>query len=169
MCPGWTKIFGAGEGIRTLDPDLGKVVLYPGATPPASERRAAARVVPQAVCMAPARNLEPVCISICGHALRSISKSLLNNHTYWARWHILLTAGSAFREAVSPPLAFFSGSTSTFSPLSKFVEIIRPRLHHQDTLRPIPCTVGVGPAHSARLLVRELPLDGVWVRTTHFV
>jgi hypothetical protein len=22
-------IFGAGEGIRTLDPDLGKVVLYP--------------------------------------------------------------------------------------------------------------------------------------------
>jgi hypothetical protein len=23
------KIFGAGEGIRTLDPDLGKVVLYP--------------------------------------------------------------------------------------------------------------------------------------------
>ena len=30
MCPGWTKKnFGAGEGIRTLDPDLGKVVLYP--------------------------------------------------------------------------------------------------------------------------------------------
>jgi len=23
------KKFGAGEGIRTLDPDLGKVVLYP--------------------------------------------------------------------------------------------------------------------------------------------
>jgi hypothetical protein len=24
-----TEIIGAGEGIRTLDPDLGKVVLYP--------------------------------------------------------------------------------------------------------------------------------------------
>jgi hypothetical protein len=23
------RFFGAGEGIRTLDPDLGKVVLYP--------------------------------------------------------------------------------------------------------------------------------------------
>jgi hypothetical protein len=27
-CPGG-RIFGAGEGIRTLDPNLGKVVLYP--------------------------------------------------------------------------------------------------------------------------------------------
>jgi hypothetical protein len=27
------KKSGAGEGIRTLDPNLGKVVLYPGATP----------------------------------------------------------------------------------------------------------------------------------------
>ena len=26
---GFTEQFGAGEGIRTLDPDLGKVVLYP--------------------------------------------------------------------------------------------------------------------------------------------
>ena len=25
----WLKKIGAGEGIRTLDPDLGKVVLYP--------------------------------------------------------------------------------------------------------------------------------------------
>ena len=25
----WLEKFGAGEGIRTLDPDLGKVVLYP--------------------------------------------------------------------------------------------------------------------------------------------
>jgi hypothetical protein len=30
MSPGRTQwIFGAGEGIRTLDPNLGKVVLYP--------------------------------------------------------------------------------------------------------------------------------------------
>jgi hypothetical protein len=29
-----------------------------------------------------ARALEPVCISICGHAPRSISKSLLNNDVY---------------------------------------------------------------------------------------
>ena len=28
MCPGRTQKTGAGEGIRTLDPDLGKVVLY---------------------------------------------------------------------------------------------------------------------------------------------
>src|SRR5262249_23277442 len=27
------------------------------------------------------RNLEPICIPICGHALRPISKSLVNNHT----------------------------------------------------------------------------------------
>ena len=27
--PIYLKKFGAGEGIRTLDPDLGKVVLYP--------------------------------------------------------------------------------------------------------------------------------------------
>ena len=26
---GWTDEAGAGEGIRTLDPNLGKVVLYP--------------------------------------------------------------------------------------------------------------------------------------------
>ncbi|PNE10596.1 MAG: hypothetical protein CR217_13390 [Beijerinckiaceae bacterium] len=25
----WRQLFGAGEGIRTLDPNLGKVVLYP--------------------------------------------------------------------------------------------------------------------------------------------
>jgi hypothetical protein len=28
-CAVFARIFGAGEGIRTLDPDLGKVVLYP--------------------------------------------------------------------------------------------------------------------------------------------
>src|SRR5690606_10172150 len=32
---GWKT--GAGEGIRTLDPNLGKVVLYPGATPALGE------------------------------------------------------------------------------------------------------------------------------------
>jgi hypothetical protein len=49
-----------------------------------------------------ARNLEPVCISICGHAQRSISKFLVNNNVYCRLGGHSRTAGPAFREAVSP-------------------------------------------------------------------
>jgi hypothetical protein len=48
-----------------------------------------------------------------------------------------------------------------YAAFPKFIEIIRPRVHHCDAFGPILGTVRVRSANSVRLLVSELALDGV--------
>ena len=53
--------------------------------------------------------------------------------------------------------------------VSKFSQIVSPRLHHLDALRPLLGGMNVGPPHVVGFLMRKLALDGVWVPAANFV
>jgi hypothetical protein len=53
--------------------------------------------------------------------------------------------------------------------LPPMIQLIGPNLHHLATLGPVFSCVRVGATHVVRLLVRQLPFDGVWIPAAHFI
>ena len=56
-----------------------------------------------------------------------------------------------------------------FSYFSQFVEIIRPRLHHPNSFRPVFRTMHVGAPNCVLLLMRQLTFNSICIPSTHFI